>query len=532
MSGSNIKTYRAGGHREMNISAPGDMQMTPSVETKQTLIEGTPKQEKVQYLRTFMQVAQGIVILFTAIVCFILLAEAMTTDKIPQDVIYTYDTTVLAQTNTSTITPEMGLNFFTTMMMGVQGDPIEVQYDVADPSKPNYQPNNFPRVWQYEQTNTHFTMTKVHSKYLILWAFWIATAFSAVTVRVNPFDRIESSRFRIFYLISAWNILGIILMIYQFLEPSRRWGPIPTSNFIATVTLLFVSWAYQFYFLVQLTDEYQSYMTMKQSAKYVNEFTWVRRVLYLEFATTFPLLLVAGISPSNEGLEQWRVQTILFCTYVFFTILGVYERWDHMVKTQIHEVVMNSDTPVVTLFNVEGDDVYVDGNGDGLGVDKTAIQQNDNVNVTMAMVKNLKSSHERGQFYLLYAMVMALGAIWNSGWRLVYAQRDYLTHSIRLCQAGTLLIIVFMLSVVSLMFAYVCFNYGKDMNKKEKESLEEKKNEVKTIREESVDQKWRSHAGHAEALFFVGSIVVKIIFFLAITDTDMMAIKTTYILHI
>jgi hypothetical protein len=434
------------------------------------------KNEK-EWVRTGVTIFNVLNFATTVVFALILLVQGLGEHLYKTDVVQTHRTCILAQTNNTDITgtPSTTPDFFTNVLMGATGTPVEVLYEASQAEHFDH----FPRIWQYFQSNAQFTLTVIHSQFLVFVALWIGSAYSLCTTRFYTFGKQNDMEFWRIYLVSVWNMVGLIVIVIMFLSP-RSWGDIPLSNFFCGMGFLLISWIYQFCYMLELDKN----NTEDNGDKFKNEFTWMRRVLYLEFATTVPLFLVAAVAPGAEGIEQWRIQTTLFCSYTFFSILGLLERWKHLGHETAYQTVV---------------------------VDAAKLPQGVIGPIPQQMV-SLKSN-KSAAWYLVYAAAMSFFAVVNAIARELWFTHFtyYLTTTILARVAAIYVLAMMGLIVFSFIMAYafdtVMGTIGTYMDEKK----------------EYFKETWVSPFLHVEALVVLGSFVVKVLFFAALVNASLLS---------
>ena len=53
----------------------------------------------------------------------------------------------------------------------------------------------------------------------------------------------------------------------------------------------------------------------------------------MEFSIVGPMLLVAGMMPGAMGIDEWRIQTVLFSSWTLFALLGLHLRFRKSLVT-------------------------------------------------------------------------------------------------------------------------------------------------------------------------------------------------------
>ncbi|KAJ1469871.1 hypothetical protein T484DRAFT_1981343, partial [Baffinella frigidus] len=88
-----------------------------------------------------------------------------------------------------------------------------------------------------------------------------------------------------------------------------------------------MAWVYQYFHMVECTQNNQTEkldmdykVTGMGELGYSEEF---RKLLYMELSVVAPMLLVAGMVPGAIGVDEWRVQTVLFSSWTLFALLGL-----------------------------------------------------------------------------------------------------------------------------------------------------------------------------------------------------------------
>ena len=53
----------------------------------------------------------------------------------------------------------------------------------------------------------------------------------------------------------------------------------------------------------------------------------MRKMLYMEFSIVAPMFFIASAMPGAIGLDEWRIQTVLFSSWALFALLGLHLRF-------------------------------------------------------------------------------------------------------------------------------------------------------------------------------------------------------------
>jgi hypothetical protein len=386
--------------------------------------------------------------------------------------VYRHTTSVLVQSNSTDAMkhPMAHTNFFTDILMGTNGLPIEMLHDSTQPAADF---KGYPHIWQYMQSDSQFALTVVHSQYLFLTSLLISASFALCAARKNAYESVMTYQsFRV-PLICAWNIVSLVILTILFVDP-KAWLQIPLSNFFAAVVFVLVSWVYQIAYLMEISQE-------DGKGDYENEFTWLRRLLYMEFATTAPFYVVACLVPGSEGVDQWRVQTTLFCVYTFFSIIGLLERWKHVGHQRAMFYSKNMGPSDKSADAALEEELYND-------------------------------SHSSVMWYLLYGSAAVFLAVINAiGRELVLAKYTHFLGFTVMARVGIVLIFIVMAGVLAIsILAYYWETY-----KVKGDHRELMKGYISTLRA------WTSEYWHAEALVVV-SVVIKVYFIILAMNPEAM----------
>jgi hypothetical protein len=418
-------------------------------------------------------------------------------------------TSILAQTNSTQLTgtPSETPDFFTKVLMGVQGHPNEIMHKITDDKgeiieEYKHHFDKYPRLWQFSKSSSQFTMTTIHSQFLLFVALWIASAYSVCVVRLSVFPTANdwfNNNARI-GIVSAWNLLGIVFIVVMFSnEKAGHWGEVPVSNFLAGFIFVLISWVYQLGYLNeadQATSAAEDLNVPALDRTEVNEFTWVRRIIYLEMATTMPLLVVAAITPGADGIEQWRIQVTLFSIYLFFSILGLLERW----KSLGYEIAdINSKLAVIDPV---GSAQRLDGEND-----LSKMTENDMMQAYKTRVNMTRDTHDKAVWFLAYGAFMCYVCVLNAiGFDLFQnVATSYFTYEIKLARVCCVLLFVLMALIICIVFVYYGWHMASNVNMLESVAAAEKV------------MRWESSFFHAE-LMLIFACSLKIIFFTALEN--------------
>ena len=310
-----------------------------------------------------------------------------------------YHSSILTQSNATMpgnalMPPTGAMDAFTNILLNVDGMPYEIPYENSTAANVFFK--YMPHVWLYTKSTATFHLTTVHSQFLVLVALWISAAFGVCSARWESGTMMWQVPIARLVLVHIWNLIGLILVVKLFGYPAG-WGEIPLSNFFVAVAAIMVSWAYQYSYMVEI-DSKNTKENEKQNVVVVMDehFSFFKRIMYLEIAVVGPLLMVATILPASEGIEQWRLQTVLFSIYIFFSLTGLIERWIQLTE--------DSNSDVAYKNNITENRNDYDGNGDPV---------NFRNEIRLSNFTHMRNA----QTYLVYAAAMCWMALVNATMR-------------------------------------------------------------------------------------------------------------------
>jgi hypothetical protein len=145
-------------------------------------------------------------------------------------------------------------------------------------------------------------------------------------------------------IVHVWNGVGLVISIILF-TGTTAWGVIPLSNLFYSLVGQTMAWGYQYFHMVECT---QTLKSNKLSMRYITKgyhagpngaprplsyySTELRKLIYMEFSVVAPMFMVAGIMPGTIGIDEWRVQTVLFASWALFALLGLHLRFRKALK--------------------------------------------------------------------------------------------------------------------------------------------------------------------------------------------------------
>lgn len=271
-----------------------------------------------------------------------------------------------------------------------------------------------PSMYEISGSNSVLRLDSVHCNFMLFSALWIASAFSLAMVHFPGTEPLHWNTIRVL-IVHVWNLLGLIFTVVIF-SATTKWGSIPASNLFYALVGQVMAWMYQYFHMVECTQVHigtlqlvSKKVTAKNETENDKRFfnvriqqmfsSEIRKILYMEFSVVVPMLLVAGIMPGSSGIDEWRVQTVLFSSWSLFALLGLHMRYRKTIQDG-H-----------TLLYVTSDDSSAPEDGlDALG-------------------------------YLMYAILMVFVMLMNAIGSEIYQETSYTTDRIRLCRWGVRLLV-------------------------------------------------------------------------------------------
>ena len=189
-------------------------------------------------------------------------------------------------------------------------------------------------------------LSSVHAPFLFMIVLFVSSAFNLSLLHLT----ILKFQFLRVAVVHVWNLLLFVLTIFAYTRNVFQWGHIPTSNLIYGLVAQAMAWTYQYFFMVECTQDYilnkNHYDDLKlqnvQPAgnidmKDVNENEdyphVVRKNILMEYSIIAPILLVITFLPGTQGMDEWQVQTILFAGWTLFALMNLYYRYFYMIHS-------------------------------------------------------------------------------------------------------------------------------------------------------------------------------------------------------
>jgi hypothetical protein len=187
-------------------------------------------------------------------------------------------------------------------------------------------------------------LSSVHAPFLFMIVLFVSSAFNLSLLHLD----ILNFQFLRVALVHVWNLLLFVFTILAYTRNVFQWGHIPTSNLVYGLIAQAMAWTYQYFFMVECTQEYilksNRYDDLKletvqpagktdadkiySSKDYPHA---VRKNILMEYSIIAPILLVISFLPGTQGMDEWQVQTILFAGWTLFALMNLYYRYFYMI---------------------------------------------------------------------------------------------------------------------------------------------------------------------------------------------------------
>lgn len=311
--------------------------------------------------------------------------------------------------------PPAFLNQFVKSECGSNTEILGVASSIKD------MPSYLPHMFEVTGSNSMLRLEAVHPNFMLFSALWISSAFALAMLQFPTNPGLLWSRGRV-AAVHVWNFLGLILTVVIF-TGTTKWKAIPTSNLFYSLVGQGMAWAYQYFHMVECTQSVEANRLSMQYVQHVSAVdfhnnvrplvqysTELRKLIYMELSVIAPMMLVAGIMPGVIGVDEWRIQTVLFASWTLYALLGLQLRFRESLKQNAHHTHTNGAEPVAS-----GDKPtpkLTDHGYDALG-------------------------------YLTYAIVLVFVMLVNAMGRSTFYDGPYITESIRTTrQSGRVLLLL------------------------------------------------------------------------------------------
>jgi hypothetical protein len=418
--------------------------------------------------------------ILSAVFVFILLANAFTMEEITGPQVFHTDR-VLQSYQTTQPTQ---MDAFAKQAYGLNTEILDMASEIT------ILPEMLPHMYEVSGSNSMLRLDAVHCNFMLFSAMWIASAFALTMTSWPMVEPLMWSHMRVM-IVHIWNLIGLILTIVIF-TATTKWSDIPTSNLFYALVGQTMAWMYQYFHMVECTQCFNGNLrivhkpagfdtidTMLSSSDFSTE---MRKLIYMEFSVVVPMLLVASLMPGVIGIDEWRIQTILFSSWTLFALLGLHLRFRK-------SLVFDKRTDASTSLGNPSRGLNVNFETDQLGLDALG--------------------------YLTYAIVLVYIMLINAMGTVTFTDPLYATARIIQCRWGArILIIVSGTLVVETIYKAVMIRFFRNWVNVGKVQV---KNDTQP---DGVDW-WMlpSFMGNALIIGF-GSVLVKILIFSGVSDVN------------
>jgi hypothetical protein len=315
----------------------------------------------------------------------------------------------------STGTDPQQLDEFIKQVYGTNSEILRIVNDTT------VLPTLLPKMYEISGENSILRIDAIHPNFMLFSALWIASAFALAVTQIPSLDPLTWGFTRVM-IVHVWNFIGLIVTIVIF-SATTKWALIPTSNLFYALIGQVMAWAYQYFHMVECTQIIKDSMLVishaptshgdKEEHKSAVFAIEMRKILYMEFSIVMPMLLVASIVPGTIGIDEWRIQTILFSSWTLFALLGLHLRFRKSLRADV--LVANTELNAAS----QPDENVADTRGlDALG-------------------------------YLTYAIIMVSLMLLNAMGDIVFEDLSYATPRITQSRTGARIIVVVCAALVA-----------------------------------------------------------------------------------
>ena len=281
-----------------------------------------------------------------------------------------------------------------------------------------------PTMYEVSGSDSILRIEAVHCNFLFFSSLWIASAFALTMVQLPWRNQLYWSHARV-VLVHIWNLIGLVVTTVLF-TATTKWATVPTSNLFYALIGQVMGWMYQYFHMVECTQlivgnlqvEYKQLSNQEddKSLRSTLFATEMRKIIFMEFSVVFPMMLVSGIMPGAIGIDEWRIQTILFASWTLFALLGLHLRFrKSLEKSHIHQVEevdpVQNPNAIVPVNDPEKQEIDIEHGLDALG-------------------------------YLTYAIVVVYFMLCNALWPVIFYDSPWASDRVLDCRYGTRILFV------------------------------------------------------------------------------------------
>jgi hypothetical protein len=276
----------------------------------------------------------------TAVFSIALLTNAFQMDTIKGQQVFLADRVLQSFTQT----PPAEIDMFIKTVYGLDAEVMQM-IDNTNLTLPL----TLPSMYEISGSNSILRLDSVHCNFMLFSALWIASAFALAMIQIPGAKLLHWNTLRV-VVVHGWNLIGLIATVVIF-SATTKWGSIPTSNLFYALIGQVMGWTYQYFHMVECTQVHVATLqlhfmdvpeqdpeasTRKKRFFDVNmemmSSSELQKILYMEFSVVAPMLLVAGMMPGSSGIDEWRVQTVLFSAWTLFALLGLHTRYRKTIQ--------------------------------------------------------------------------------------------------------------------------------------------------------------------------------------------------------
>ena len=271
--------------------------------------------------------------ILSVVFAFVLISKAFYVDDITELQVFHTDRVL----QSPELQPPAVMDRFVKEACGAESEILGVASRITE--KPQY----IPHMYEVSGSNSMLRLEAVHSSFMLFSALWISSAFSLAMAQLPGQYALRWSTIRV-AVVHVWNAIGLVLTVVIF-TGTTKWSRVPLSNLFYSLVGQSMAWVYQYFHMVECTQSLASNdLTMRYVVagqhktffdtprKFSYYSTELRKLIYMEFSVVAPMFMVASIMPGMIGIDEWRVQTVLFSSWTLFALLGLHLRFRKELK--------------------------------------------------------------------------------------------------------------------------------------------------------------------------------------------------------
>jgi hypothetical protein len=324
-------------------SIPGLQEMVypPNISKEQTAAAAQKNTEEITNMVNWARfLCTSLNFLMTVVFSCVLLGNAFSMEHITGPQVFFVDRVLQSTANVPA--PQL-----TTFIQTTYGSGTEI-LGLLDET--TILPGLLPKMYEITGSNSILRIDAVHCNFLLFSALWIGSAFALCVTQIPQVNPLLWNTARV-VLVHVWNFIGLILTIIIF-SATTKWSEIPLSNLFYALVGQVMAWMYQYFHMVECTQSRNALLHISHistvimpteqisSGKFSEE---LRKMIYMEFSIVGPMILVACMMPGSIGIDEWRIQTVLFSSWTLFALLGLHLRFRKSLVTDARTPVDQTD---------------------------------------------------------------------------------------------------------------------------------------------------------------------------------------------